>query len=199
MKKLVIAALVLGAMGSAHAAGNASAGQAKAAVCSACHMPDGNSVNPIWPRLAGQHAEVITKQLMDFKTGARQDPTMTAMAAPLSDQDIADLSAWFASQKAGVGSANAEKAAPGAKLYAGGDKTRGVAACMACHGPNGAGNGAAKFPSLSGQHAEYVKKQLKDFRDGNRKNDLNKMMRDVAGKMTDAQIEAVAEYITGLH
>ena len=105
----------------------------------------------------------------------------------------------FVSQKGGVGSANAEKAAAGAKLYAGGDKERGVAACMACHGPNGAGNGAAKFPSLSGQHAEYVKKQLKDFRDGNRSNDMNKMMRAVAGKMTDAQIEAVAEYISGLH
>lgn len=199
MKKLAIAAMLLGALGTAHAAGTASAGQAKSATCAACHGADGNSMVPTFPRLAGQHVEYLTKQLMDFKSGARKDPTMTAMAAPLSDQDVADLAAYFASQKAGVDSANAEKAAPGAKLFAGGDKVRGVAACMACHGPNGAGNGPAKFPALSGQHTAYVEKQLKDFRAGTRDNDPNKMMRDVAGKMTDAEISAVAEYIAGLH
>jgi cytochrome c553 len=199
MNKLAIAALLLGALGSAHAAGSASAGQGKAAVCSACHGMDGNSVTPIWPSLAGQSEQFISKQLMDFKSGARKDDTMTAMAAPLSDQDVADLAAWYSSQKRGVGSANAEKAAPGEKLYRAGDADKGVAACMACHGPNGTGNPAAKFPALAGQHATYTIKALKDFRAGTRSNDPANMMRDVAGKMTDAQIEAVAEYIAGLH
>ncbi len=191
--------MLLGAVGVAHAAGDAAAGQAKAAMCGACHGMDGNSVNPIWPRLAGQHAEYIAKQLMDFKSGARTDPTMTAMAASVADADVQDIAAYFSSQKAGTDSANAEKAAPGGKLFRGGDAANGVAACMACHGPDGAGNGAAKFPSLRGQHVEYVKKQLTDFRAGNRSNDPNKMMGDVAAKMSDAQIEAVAEYVSGLH
>ena len=199
MNRLVIAVLLLGALGSAHAAGSASAGQGKAAVCSACHGMDGNSVMPLWPNLAGQHEQFISKQLMDFKSGVRKDDTMTAMAAPLSDQDVADLAAWYASQKATIGSANAEKAAPGEQLYRAGDASKGLAACMACHGPNGAGNPAAKFPALGGQHAAYTVKALKDFRDGKRSNDPANMMRDVAAKMSDAQIEAVAEYIAGLH
>ncbi len=199
MNRLVIAVLLLGTLGSAHAVGSASAGQGKAAVCSACHGMDGNSVMPLWPSLAGQHEQFISKQLMDFKSGARKDDTMTAMAAPLSDQDVADLAAWYASQKATIGSANAEKAAPGEQLYRAGDAGKGLAACMACHGPNGAGNPAAKFPALGGQHAAYTAKTLKDFRDGKRSNDPANMMRDVAAKMSDAQIEAVAEYIAGLH
>lgn len=199
MNRLAIAALLLGALGSAHAAGSASAGQGKAAVCSACHGMDGNSVTPIWPSLAGQHEQYISKQLMDFKSGARKDDTMTAMAAPLSEQDVADLAAWFSSQKRGIGSANAEKAMVGEKLYRAGDASKGLAACMACHGPNGAGNPAAKFPALAGQHATYTGKALKDFRSGVRSNDPASMMRAVAAKMTDAQIEAVAEYIAGLH
>ncbi|MEW6646129.1 MAG: c-type cytochrome [Pseudomonadota bacterium] len=199
MNRLAIAALLLGALGSAHAAGSASAGQGKAAVCAACHGMDGNSMVPMWPTLAGQHEQYLTKQLMDFKSGARKDDTMTGMAAPLSEQDVADLAAWFSSQKHTVGSANAEKAAPGEKLYRAGDATKGVAACMACHGPNGAGNPAAKFPALAGQHTTYTIKALKDFRSGVRSNDPASMMRGVAAKMTDAQIEAVAEYIAGLH
>lgn len=199
MKKFAIAALLLGALGTAHGAGDAAAGQAKAAVCAACHNMDGNSVNPIWPNLAGQSAAYITKQLMDFKAGARKDDTMTAMVAPLSDEDVADLAAHFSSQKGGVGSANAETAVAGKKLYTGGDKERGISACMACHGPNGSGIPAAKFPALSGQHSAYVIKALKDFRSGTRSNDPGGMMRNVAAKMTDAQMEAVAEYITGLH
>lgn len=199
MNRLAIAALLLGALGSAHAAGSASAGQGKAAVCAACHGMDGNSMVPMWPSLAGQHEQYISKQLMDFKSGARKDDTMTGMAAPLSDQDVADLAAWYASQKHTIGSANAEKAAPGEQLYRAGDAGKGLAACMACHGPNGSGNPAAKFPALAGQHVTYTVKALKDFRDGKRSNDPANMMRDVAGKMTDAQIEAVAEYIAGLH
>lgn len=200
MKKLVlVTAVILGLAGTAHAQGNAAAGQAKAATCAACHGADGNSVNPIWPKLAGQHASYLAKQLAEFKAGTRQDPTMAGMAAPLSDQDIQDLAAYFASQTVAIGSADPEKAAAGKKLYLGGDVERGISACMACHGPNGAGNPGAKFPALAGQHPQYVIKALQDFRSGTRSNDMNSMMRDVAARMTDADIEAVAAYISGLH
>lgn len=200
MKNLAIAALVvLGAFGTAQAAGDAAAGQTKSAVCAACHGVDGNSMVPNWPKLAGQHASYITKQLADFKAGGRTDPTMSPMAAPLSDQDVADLAAYFSSQKVTIGTANAEKAALGKKLYLGGDSAKGISACMACHGPNGAGNPGAKFPAVQGQQSMYVVKQLQDFRSGTRKNDPAKMMSSIAAKMSDAEIEAVAEYIAGLH
>ncbi|MGM0594259.1 MAG: c-type cytochrome [Pseudomonadota bacterium] len=201
MKKLAFAVLVMfGAVSTASAAGDAAAGKTKANTCVACHGADGNSTNPIWPRLAGQHADYTAKQLAEFKSGARKDPTMNGMATPLSEQDMADLAAFFASQSAGVGApADEEKAARGKALYQGGDKGKGISACMACHGPAGGGIAGAGFPSLSGQHQAYVVKALKDFRSGTRDNDLNGMMRDIAAKMSDADIEAVAEYIAGLH
>ena len=195
----ILAALLLGLASVAHAEGTASAGKAKSANCVACHQADGNSVNPIWPKLAGQHADYIAKQLSDFKSGARKDPTMKAMVAPLSEQDILDLAAHFSAQTVAIGSADPAKAAAGKRLFQGGDAERGISACMACHGPSGAGNPQAKFPSLSGQHPDYTIKALKDFRSGTRTNDLNGMMADVAAKMTDADIEAVAAYINGLH
>ncbi len=200
MKKLAIAVMLLGAIGTAQAAtGDAAAGQAKAAVCAACHGADGNSVVPTFPRLAGQGDPYIVKQLTDFKSGARSNAIMSPMAKPLSDQDVLNLAAYFSSQKAGVDTANAAQAALGEKLYRGGDKATGVAACMACHGPDGSGNPAAKFPKIGGQHAAYVEAQLKAFRDGSRSNDPNKMMRDIAGRMTDAEIASVAQYVSGLH
>jgi len=200
MKKTAIAAaLLLGAISAAQAAGDPAAGKTKSATCVACHGADGNSVNPLWPKLAGQHAEYITKQLMDFKAGDRKNSTMSPMAAPLSEQDVADLAAYFSSQQVAIGSADPEKAAPGRKIYQAGNPETGVAACMACHGPSGTGNPVAKFPRLTGQHADYVAKALKDFRSGTRANDPGSMMRSVAAKMSDAEIEAVAQYITGLH
>ncbi len=200
MKNLAIAALVvLGAFGTAQAAGDAEAGKTKAAACAACHGADGNSMVPTFPKLAGQHESYLTKQLADFKSGARTDPTMTGMAMPLSDQDMADLAAYFASQKVAIGSANAEKAVLGKKIYLGGDKAKGISACMACHGPSGAGNPGAKFPALQGQQSMYTVKQLQDFRSGARANDTAKIMPSIAARMSDAEIEAVAEYIAGLH
>jgi cbb3-type cytochrome c oxidase subunit III len=200
-KMLVIAAAIaaLGAYGSAQAAGDAAAGKVKSATCAACHGADGNSAAPNFPKLAGQHAGYIIKQLHDFKSGARKDPTMTAMAAPLSDQDIENLAAYFSSQKVQGGTTDPKLLAEGEKLYRGGDMTTGVAACAGCHGPTGAGNPAAHFPSLSHQHAQYVEKQLKDFRAGTRTNDAGKMMENVAAHLTDQQIEAVASYVQGLH
>ena len=201
MKKLAFAALVMfGAVSTVSAAGDAAAGKTKSMACAACHNADGNSMVPTFPKLAGQHAEYIAKQLADFKSGERKDPTMTGMAAPLSEQDMADLAAFYASNTGSIGSAgDTEKAAIGKQIYLGGDKAKGISACMACHGPSGAGNPGAKFPALSGQHSTYVIKALKDFRSGARANDPAKMMRDIAAKMSDSDIEAVAEYIAGLH
>lgn len=201
MKKLAFAVLVMfGAVSTVSAAGDAAAGKTKSASCAACHGADGNSMVPTFPKLAGQHASYIAKQLAAFKSRDRIDPTMNGMAAPLSEQDMADLGAYFASQTAAIGApAGEEKAATGKALYQGGDKAKGISACMACHGPSGAGNPGADFPSLQGQHSTYVVKALKEFRSGVRTTDPQKMMRDIAAKMSDADIEAVAEYIAGLH
>jgi cytochrome c553 len=201
MKKWLIAVsigLAISANG-IQAAGNAEAGQTKSAVCAACHGNDGNSpANPIWPKLAGQHPKYIEKQLKDFKSGDRTDPTMIGMVAPLNEQDMADLAAYFSSQTKKGGSAAADQVKAGEKIYRAGNPASGVAACMACHGPSGSGNPQANFPALAGQHAAYVEKALKDFRSSSRSNDLNSMMQGVAGPMTDSEIAAVAQYIQGL-
>ena len=181
------------------AAGDAAAGQAKSATCTACHSADGNSsMNPQWPKLAGQHPSYTVKQLRNFKDGERNNTQMAPMAANLSDQDMADLAAYYAGQTLQPGHANADLVELGETIYRGGDLSRSVPACTGCHGPTGAGNPAAKFPSLAGQHAAYTVLQLNAFRAGERGNDLNGMMRAVAANMTDAQIEAVASYIQGL-
>ncbi len=201
MNKWLVSISVVLALGATavQAAGDAAAGKTKSAVCVACHGPDGNSpANPVWPKLAGQHPSYLVKQLTELKSGARKDQTMSPMAAPLSDQDMQDLAAYFSSQTQNPGTAAADKVAQGEKLYRAGNKATGVAACMACHGPSGIGNGPARFPRISGQHAPYVEKALKDFRSGTRSNDLNGMMRDVAKKLSDDEIAAVAQYVQGL-
>ena len=201
MKKLAIAAvMLLGMVGVAQADGDAAAGKVKAAVCAACHGADGNGgANPLWPKQAGQHVEYIVKQLQDFKSGARKDPIMNGMAASLSDQDMLNVATYFNSQTRSIGSADPVKGAKGQAIFKGGIAEKGVAACMACHGPDGAGNPAAKYPSLAGQNAAYVAKTLKDFRSGTRANDPQKMMRDIAAKLNDAEIDELAEYVSGLH
>ena len=199
-KTLIAVCAMLALTGVSVAAGDAKAGKAKAVNCAGCHGLNGNSTNPAWPKLAGQHAGFIAKQLADFKSGkTRSDPLMAGQVANLSQQDMDDLGAYFASQTGSQGAADEKLAVAGAKLYRGGNKKKGVAACIACHGPTGAGNPAAKFPKLSGQHAAYVEKAMKDFRSGKRSNDMNKMMRNIAEKMSDKEIKAVASYISGLH
>ncbi len=199
-KTLIAVCAMLALTGVSVAAGDAKAGKTKAVNCAGCHGLNGNSTNPAWPKLAGQHAGFIAKQLADFKSGkTRSDPLMAGQVANLSQQDMDDLGAYFASQTGSQGAADEKLAVAGAKLYRGGNKKKGVAACIACHGPTGAGNPAAKFPKLSGQHAAYVEKAMKDFRSGNRNNDMNKMMRNIAEKMSDKEIKAVASYISGLH
>lgn len=201
MKKalmIALATLTLGASAVAWSAGDAAAGKTKAAVCAACHAADGNSVNPEWPKLAGQHETYILKQLQNFKNKERENVLMSPQAAVLSDQDMLDLAAYFSSQEAKPGVADMTKVELGEKIYRGGNIATGVAACAACHGPTGSGNPAAKFPSLQGQHATYTKLQLNMFRNGGRANDAGKMMRNIASKMSDVEIEAVSEYIAGL-
>jgi cytochrome c553 len=190
------------ATGVVHAGGDATAGKTKSVTCQACHGVDGNSVNPIWPKLAGQHAEYLARQLAAFKSGARKDPTMSAMALPLSEADIADLSAYFASQVIKVESVDATKVIDGEKLFRGGNKAKQLPACMSCHGPSGAGNPAAGYPALGGQHSAYTTKALQDYRSGVRgggKDVRGVMMQDIAAKLSDEEIAAVSGYIAGLY
>jgi cytochrome c553 len=201
MKKVLLAVSMISCVLSvpALAEGDAATGKAKSAMCAACHGADGNSAAPNFPNLAGQHASYLLKQLQNFKSGKRKDPTMTAMVAPLSEQDMADLAAYFSTQAEKVGKTAEDKLEAGQSLYRAGDAATGVAACAACHGPTGSGNPQATFPRLSGQHATYVETQLKNFRSGVRANDAGSMMRGVASKMSDAEIAAVAQYVQGLH
>ncbi len=201
MKKLVAIAVACALFGSATAAlaaGDAAAGKAKSAVCVACHNPDGNSTNPTYPKLAGQSADYLTKQLMEFKSGARVNAIMLGMVAALTPQDMEDLSAYFASQQIARGAADPALAPVGEALFRGGNLTSGVSACMACHGAVGAGNPAARFPALAGQHDVYIETQLKAFRNMERNNDAGQMMRSVAARLTDQEIKAVSSYIQGL-
>jgi cytochrome c553 len=194
----LVASLIIA--GGAQAAGNAKAGQEKAQACFACHGVNGNATNPLWPKLAGQNAGYIVKQLKDFKSGKqRTDPLMAGQVASLSEQDMEDLAAFFAAQKPTVGKADELTFEMGQRIYRGGNKATGVSACMACHGPTGAGNPPARFPMLSGQNADYSAKQLKAFRAGERSNDAGKMMQNIAGNMTDKEIAAVTSYMQGLH
>ncbi|MCE9686204.1 cytochrome c4 [Shewanella sp. AS16] len=206
MKKLALALSVVIATlsSSAMAEGNAEAGKTKAIMCSACHGMDGNSMIDMYPKLAGQHATYLQKQLQDFRAAAqtggkegRMDPIMGGMAVGLKDQDIEDIAAFFSSQTKLVADVK-DVPVQGEQLYKGGDVSRGITACMACHGPEGKGAGLAGFPAIGGQHANYIKIQLTKFRNAGRHNDLNGMMQDIAKKLNDADIEALSKYISSI-
>lgn len=173
------------------------AGEAKyAAMCAACHGADGNSGSPVNPKLAQQHPEYLVKQLQEFKSGARKNAIMQGLAASLSDEDMKNISYWLASKKAKPGFAkDKELVALGERIYRGGIADRQIAACAGCHNPTGAGN-PAQYPRLAGQHAEYTAAQLTAYRDGTRQNNLQ--MSQVAAKLNDREIRAVADYIAGL-
>ena len=179
-------------------AGDAEAGKAKSAVCAACHGVDGNSVNPTWPSLAGQHETYLYKQLVDFKEERRVDASMAGMVANLSDEDMKDLSAYFASQTPKAVPFDGNLIATGESIYRGGITETRVAACMGCHSPTGTGNGPAGWPSLAGQHPEYIIAQLQAFKHGKRNNDTGKMMQNVAVRMSDEEMASVAAYIAGI-
>ena len=189
---------VLGAGVPAFAAGSAEAGQAKSATCMACHGMDGNSPNPEWPSIAGQHAGYIEGQLKAFKAGERQNDLMSPMAMILSEEDMADLAAYFSSQKATGGETEPSKLAAGQRVYRAGNVEAGVMACAGCHGPNGRGNPFAGYASIQGQHATYVAAQLRAYKAGTRQTDPNQMMRNVAALLSDEEIDAVASYVQGL-
>jgi len=171
-------------------------GQASYAVCASCHAADGNSGTPVNPKLAQQHPEYLVKQLQEFKSGKRANAVMAGFAAGLSEDDMKNISFWLASQKAKTGFAkDKELVALGERIYRGGIQDRQIAACAGCHSPTGAGI-PAQYPRLSGQHAEYTATQLTSFRDGVRKNSLQ--MSQVAAKLNDREIRALADYIAGL-
>lgn len=204
MNKIVYACLVLVLhAGQAAAAGDAAAGARKVQTCQACHGPEGNSMNPAWPKLAGQHASYIVKQLQDFKGGVRKSPQMTPIAMPLSEQDMEDIAAYYAGQElsetAVPASVEFRDVEVGERIHRAGDAVKKLPACMACHGPVAAGNPAAMYPRLNGQHAAYTAAQLQAFKNESRDNDANAVMRNIAGKMTNGEIEAVSQYLQGLY
>lgn len=167
-----------------------------AGVCAACHSADGNSMIPLNPKLSQQHSEYTVKQLQEFKSGKRANPVMSGFASQLSDADMRNVAYFLASKPAAPGFAKEkETAGLGEKIYRGGIADRQIAACAGCHSPNGSGM-PAQYPRLSGQHADYTASQLTQFRDGVRKNSLQ--MTQVAAKMNDREIKAVADYIAGL-
>jgi len=216
-RSLAIAALMAGAVlasvfpgSSAHAA--AAAAQAPAApkgdpakgqtlasgVCAGCHGADGNSGVPANPTLAGQHGGYIAKQLSNYKSGERKNAIMQGMVAALSPQDMLDLGAFYARQQAKPRPANdKELALIGQNLYRAGNAAVGLPACAGCHSPNGAGI-PAQYPRLAGQHVDYTVAQLRAFRAGERGNDMNKVMRTIAGRLSDREMQALAEYVSGL-
>lgn len=181
--------------------GDAAAGQAKAAVCGACHGLDGNSSDAQYPKLAGQNEEYIVRQLTDFKSGKRQNPIMLGMATPLSTQDMHDIAAYFASQKSRPGVADQALVERGQTLFREGDVKLGVPACMACHSIDGRGNPGAMYPQLAGQHAQYIEATLKAWHDGTSwgTDAHSQIMPTIAKKLDADDIAALASYIEGLH
>ena len=199
MKTALSALLLILATSTALAQGDAQAGQAKTAVCAACHGASGNdSLLPNVPKLGGQGERYLTKQLVEIKSGTRAVPLMTGMLNAMTDQDLADIAAWFSSQSAPQGAVDPAKRELGETLFRAGNASIGVAACSACHAPNGAGNHAAGYPALSGQDAAYTELQLKAFRAGERMNDEAEVMRTNAARLNDAEIAALASFISGL-
>ena len=201
MNKLLVSLLLtLGLTGVAQAAGDATAGQAKTAVCAACHGADGNSAVPNFPKLAGQGERYLLKQMIDIKEGNRQVVEMTGMLTNLSPEDMADIAAYFSSQQMSVGTTDPAQLELGQALFRGGKLEEGMPACTGCHSPTGSGNSPAGFPHLGGQHAQYVAKQLTDFREGDRTNDGDAMiMRSIAAKLSNKDIKALSSYINGLN
>ena len=188
-------AAALGISSTAQAEGSVEAGQEKSAVCVACHGVDGNSANPEWPSIAGQHAGYLTQQLKAFRDGERQNPLMSPIAMGLSDQDILDLAAYYEAQRPAAREADPELVEAGRRIYKGGVAERGVTACIACHGPSGQGNPLANYPVIAGQHAAYTRLSLRNYASGER---ANQIMQDIASRMSDEDIRAVSEYVQGL-
>lgn len=209
MRKLLASlAITMGAVGATHAQtdlqanADASAGQELSQVCAACHGQQGISPSAAFPNIAGQQMSYLAKQIIDIRDGVRDVPQMQPIVADFSDQDAWDSAAFFAEQDANLGQTsdeNAELLARGETIYRAGDMSKGIPACSACHTPTGVGIGTAVYPGLSGQHAEYTIGELQAFASGERNNDPNNIMGDIASKMSDNDMEAVANYVLGLY
>lgn len=196
----VFASLLLLAGGLAHAEGDPQAGKAKAGVCAACHGADGNSNSPQWPNLAGQHADYLYAQLKHFKSGERQNAIMAGQVANLSDQDMQDLAAYFSTLTMEVNAADKSLVDQGERIWRGGVAERNVPACSGCHGPTGAGMKGAAYPKLGGQKAVYLANQLQAYSTGKRSGyPKAEIMTDVASRLSDKQIKAVASFASGLY
>ena len=180
--------------------GSAEAGKSKSTTCAACHGADGNSVNPAWPSIAGQHPTYIVKQLEAFKTGTRTEPLMLGQAMLLSDQDMRDLAVYFSAMPVAAKTvADRSMLDRGERLYRGGNRENSTPACIACHGPTGRGNPAAAYPSIRGQYAVYAAAQLRAYASGARSSDgPTRVMRDIASKLSEEDILAVSSYVQGL-
>lgn len=207
MKSILLVTLTaLSLAGFVQAEGDASAGKDKTMMCGACHGADGNSAVPSFPKLAGQGEKYLIKQMNDIHEGRRVVLTMAGVLDNMSQQDIADIAAYYSAQTGTVGQAKADLVELGERIYRAGNSEIGIAACTACHSPTGGGNAPAGFPKLGGQHAEYIEAQLKAFRTGaeepekGRANDgETRIMRDIVSRMSDLEIRAVSSYIQGLH
>lgn len=180
--------------------GSIGAGKAKSITCSACHGQEGNSVNPLWPNLAGQVAPYIVTQLKAFKDGDRVNPLMSSQAMLLSDEDMRNLAVYYESLPAAAAAvANPKTVAKAEAIYRGGKESAEVPACLACHGPTGRGNAAAGYPALNGQHASYTAKTLRDYASRERESGGKTLvMQQIAGRLTEDEIVALASYVQGL-
>tara|TARA_B110000977_G_scaffold201511_1_gene296547 strand:- start:3239 stop:3862 length:624 start_codon:yes stop_codon:yes gene_type:complete len=207
MKSILLVTLTaLSLAGFVHAKGDTSAGKDKAMACGACHGADGNSAVPSFPKLAGQGEKYLIKQMNDIHEGRRVVVTMAGQLDNMSEQDIANIAAYYSAQTGTVGQAKADLVELGQRIYRAGNGEVGIAACTACHSPTGSGNAPAGFPKLGGQHADYIEAQLRAFRTGaeepekGRSNDgETRIMRDIVSRMSDLEIRAVSSYIQGLH
>ncbi len=205
MKKLfaALATIALGT-GVAHAdglvEGDAEAGKAKSITCAACHGQDGNSVNPVWPSIAGQHATYMVEQLQAFKNGSRSEPLMLGQVMTLTEEDMRNLSVYYEGMPAAARAVSDPSVIDlGRRIYMGGDRQSSTSACIACHGPNGRGNPAASVPSVRGQYAVYAATQLRNYASGARKSDgATRVMRDIAATLSEEEIVAVSSYMQGL-
>ncbi|MBB3141342.1 c-type cytochrome [Halomonas organivorans] len=206
MRKLLASLVItLSAAGAAHADlqsdADAAAGRDKAQACAACHGQEGIGISPAFPNLAGQQASYLAKQIMDIRDGNRNVPQMAGQVDGFSDQDAWNVAAYFAGMEPALGQADpdTELVQQGRELYRAGDLESGLPACAACHSPTGSGIGSAAYPALSGQQRDYVVSTLQAFAAGERANDPNAIMRDIAAKMGDRDMNAVANYVHGLH
>jgi cytochrome c553 len=202
-RSFVLAALAtlvtVGAMlSTATAEGDAQAGKEKSITCAACHGQDGNSINPEWPSLAGQNEKYLLRSLHSFKDMSRENVLMNSQVLTLDEDTMEDLAAYFATQTPAQRTTSPDLVQQGERLYRGGNMDRGVSACIACHGPLGHGNPGAGYPSIAGQHAAYTTAQLLAYRSNSRQTDPSRIMRDIAGLMTEDEIRAVASYMQGL-